>query len=197
MRLGRGQDEDGVRRRLFQSLQEGVPGLVAELVGLVDDVHAIRRLVRSVADLFAQIANVVHAAGGGSVNLDQVQGPTLSGGDAQRAGVAWVAICDVGAVDGTEQDAGGAGLAGAARAGEEIGVRWAAELDRVAQGAGDVLLADDLFEPLGAPAQIQDAPVGRFLSRGVGGRWELIVEHTFSSPDARRPIIGLSRRPGR
>ncbi len=38
LRLGGGEDEDGVRRRLLERLQEGVPGLLGEHVGLVEDV---------------------------------------------------------------------------------------------------------------------------------------------------------------
>ena len=49
-------------------------------------------------------------------------------------------------------------LAGAARADEEVGVVDAVLLDRVAQGAHDVLLADHLVEALGAVAAVE----GRF-----------------------------------
>ena len=38
LRLGGGEDEDRVRRRLLERLQEGVPGLLGQHVGLVEDV---------------------------------------------------------------------------------------------------------------------------------------------------------------
>ena len=46
------------------------------------------------------------------------------------------------------QDSGGRGLAHAAGAGEQIGVADAIGGDRVRQGLGDVLLADQLVEGL-------------------------------------------------
>ena len=88
--------------------------------------------------------------------------------------IARVAVYGVLAVDGAVQDARDAGLAGAARTGEQVGVRRAAEPDRVAQRAGDVLLADHVLEALRAPAQVQRA----VRLAGAGGRWAAeVVKH--------------------
>ena len=46
--LGRGEDEDHVRRRLLEGLEEGVEGLRGEHVDFVDDVD----LVAAVAGLY-------------------------------------------------------------------------------------------------------------------------------------------------
>ena len=59
------------------------------------------------------------------------------------------------AVDGLRQDAGGRGLAGAARPGEEVGVRHPAVAQRVAQRQGHMLLTHHLCEILGAPFAIE------------------------------------------
>ena len=53
---------------------------------------------------------------------------------------------EVQAVEGAGQDARGGGLAGAARAGEEVGVADAVVADRVPERGRDVVLADQLRE---------------------------------------------------
>ena len=105
-----------VRRRLFQGLEKRVPGRRRELVRLVDDVDPIATFAGSVRDLVAQVANVVDAAVGGRVDLDQVQRATVQRRQTQRAGVARIAVVGVLAVDGAVQDARDARLARAARA---------------------------------------------------------------------------------
>src|SRR3989442_539079 len=94
-------------------------------------------------------------------------------GAAQRARVIGIAVLRVLAVDRAVQDARHAGLARAARAGEQVRVRRPAELDRVPERARDVLLADDVPEAFRTPPQIERAVR---LSCGVGGR-RLLVEH--------------------
>ena len=61
----------------------------------------------------------------------------------------------VGEVDGFGEDAAGAGLAGAAGPGEEVGVGDFVLQDGVAQGLDDGVLADDAGEALGAPFAVE------------------------------------------
>ncbi len=60
-----------------------------------------------------------------------------------------------GAVERLGQDAGRAGLARAARPGEEIGVGHPLLAQGIAQRLGDVLLADDLVKGLAAPLAVE------------------------------------------
>jgi hypothetical protein len=126
-------------------------------VRLVNDVHAIAAFAGSVGDFVAQVANVVDAAVGGRVDLNQVERPTVQRRATQRAGVARVAVFSMLAVDGAVQDAGDRRLARAAGTREEVGVCRPLEFDGVAQRAGDVLLADDVFKAERAPLQIEGA----------------------------------------
>ena len=59
------------------------------------------------------------------------------------------------AVEAAGQDAGAGGLAAAARAAEQVGVVGAVVAQRLHQRLGDVLLADDVGERLGAVAAVQ------------------------------------------
>ncbi len=147
VRLGRRQHEDRVRRRLLQRLQEGVPGLFGQHVRLVEDVDLPAPTGRRVGDPLAQVADVVDGAVGGCVHLDHVD--RGAGGNRQTR-LAFATRIDRGAaalaIERAGEDLRHRGLAGAARADEEVGVVDLALLDRIAQGANDVLLADHLVK---------------------------------------------------
>ena len=72
--LGGGHHEDDVLGRLFQRLQQGVEGGVGDLVGFVEDVDLVAVAGGAVAGGVAQLADLVDAAIGGGVDLDDVDG---------------------------------------------------------------------------------------------------------------------------
>ena len=147
----------GGSSRVFE---EDVPAL-GDALDLVDD-EDLRRQVRGRrVDAREELPDVVDAIVRGRIELDHVEGASLPDrGFARRAGVAGLAVGDVGAVDGLGHDAGEGRLAGAARPDEEVRVGRATRADRVAEGRDHRLLAHDLAEPLGAPAAIE-GEVGR------------------------------------
>jgi hypothetical protein len=71
--IGRAEDEDEVRRRLFDQLQQCVPRGVGELVRLVEDVDLVAALGRLQHDALADLADVVDAALRRRVHLDDVE----------------------------------------------------------------------------------------------------------------------------
>ncbi len=113
-----------MRGRLFQRLKQGIEGGGGEHVHFVDDIDLVTPLVGGKVDLVAQVAHVVDAGVGGGVDLDQVQEAPLEDGLAVRALAAGTGSqVIVQAVDRLGQDARQGGLAGAARPGEQVGVR--------------------------------------------------------------------------
>ncbi len=154
--FGGGQDEDGVGRRFFERLEQGVEGGRGEHVDFVDDVDFVAAVAGGEVDLVAQVADVVDAGIAGGVDLDQVEEAGFV--DGQTDGTAIVgAVGGVlgGAVDGLGQQAGHGGLARATRAAKEVGVTHAADGDAGLQRVGDVFLADDLVEPGRSPFAIE------------------------------------------
>ena len=148
--VGRAEDEDEMRRRLLDQLQERVPRRVRQLVRLVEDVDLVAALDRLEHDAVADLADVVDAALRRRVHLDHVE--RRARGDRRQA---WhvpsgSAVGPLRAVQALREDARHRRLAGAARAGEEIGLAHLSGRDRVLQRPDDRLLADDLGEGLRA-----------------------------------------------
>ncbi len=153
-RLGRGEHEDDEVGRFLERLQERVPGVLGDLVRLVEDVDLAPQVARRIRQALAQVTDRVDAAIAGGVDLDQVEGRPLTDRDARRAGVAGVAVAQVGAVDGLGEDPGERRLARPARTDEQDGVADPVGPDGVPQRLDDGFLADDLGERLGPPAAI-------------------------------------------
>ena len=137
--------------RLFERFQQRVEGLVGKLMGFVDDVDFEAVARRPVAQVFDNRARIVDLAVGGAVDFDHVERASLANFDTGRAFAARLGGRPFFAVEAARQDARGGGFADAADAGEEEGVRDTAALQGLAERAGDVLLADQLGEALGAP----------------------------------------------
>ena len=153
VRLGGGEDEDDVGRRLLERLEQGVEGLGGEHVDLVDDVdlEAALRPARSATFSRRSRMSSMPRLEAASISITSSELPSamatqLAAGAAGRGVGRDRAAGRADAVERLGQDAGGGGLAGAARAGEEVGVGDAVGLDGVAQRAGDVLLPDDVVE---------------------------------------------------
>ena len=144
--VGRAEDEDEVGRRLLDQLQQRVPGGVGELMRLVEDVDLVAALGRLEDDAVADLADVVDPALRGGVHLDDVERRAARDRDARMADLVRRRGRPVLAVERLREDPRHRGLAGAARAGEEVGLAELAELDRVAQRPHDRFLADDVVE---------------------------------------------------
>ena len=146
--VGRAEDEDEVRRRLLDQLQERVPGGVGELVRLVEDVDLVAPLDRLEDDAVADLADVVDAALRRGVHLDHVERRARGDRAAGVAGAVGRRRRPLRAVEALGEDARHRRLAGAARPREEVGLAHRVGPDRVAQRPDDRLLPDHLGEAL-------------------------------------------------
>ena len=151
LRVGGGEDELDVRRRLFQRLQHGVERRLRQHVHFVDDVHLEAPAGRRIQRVLQQLAHVVDLGVGGRIQLDQIdETPAVDLGTrtahtARRGGDAGFAI------QGFGEDARDGGLAHAARAGEEISVMQTVLGKRIGQRPDDMLLPRQLSEVPGTP----------------------------------------------
>src|SRR5436309_14693430 len=148
-------------------------------MSLVYDVYLGLRVGGGESGAFAQRADVVDPAVGCGVDLDQIQRSPglrrLAGG----TGAARLAIQGTLAVQGPVQDAGEAGLAGAAGTTEKICMRHGPAHHGVLQRADDRFLADHVAERTGPPAEVEGTAVRGWLARfGGHARYPAAVSAT-------------------
>src|SRR5207249_9204083 len=168
------------RRWLLENLEERVPRLAREHVRLVDDIDLGDRFgAGSVHRPLAEIARIVHAAIGRGVGLDDIEiggaGPDAAAGIALPAWFAGIARLAPLAVQRDRENPRRRRLPDAARAGEQIAVRYASLRDRAPQSSRHVVLGDELAELLGAVLASQ-------------------CNHGWESNDVRRGACSVSKR---
>ncbi len=189
LRLGGREDELHVRRRLFDHLQQGVEALRRDHVRLVDDVDLVARGRRREEGPVAQLAGVVDATVAGRVDLDDVDAARAAAREvaaalALTAGLRRRALL---AVQAAREDARRGRLAAPTRAGEEVGVRDAVVRERLHERLGDVLLPDQVGEPLRAVAAVEGGRHGDDPSRSPG------QQGTPRAPARARPTLAAFR----
>ena len=181
--VGRAEDEDEVRWRLLDQLQQGVPRLGGELVCLVDDVDLVTALDRLQHGSFTNLADVVDAPLRCRVHLDDVERAAV--GDRPGDGAVRVEVC-VRATFGVHrlgENARHRRLARSARAGEEVRLPHLAMLDRVAEGADDRLLADHVAEVEWAVGAIQRGHAAILLAAARGSARSRAPSSKPASPE--------------
>ena len=184
--LSRGEHELHVLGGLLHQFEQCVEALVRHHVGLVDDEDLVAVAHGRESGALAQVPGVVHAAVGGRVDLDDVQGARA----ARRQLLARGALAarrvrgPLRAVEAARQDTRGRRLAAAARAREQVGVRHSVRPERRLQRLRHVFLADHLVESVGAVPAVQSC---RHPSRVDGGGGVRVPSPRDSGIRAARP----------
>ena len=164
-RLGGGEDEFHMLRRLFQRFQQGVERLLREHVDFVDDEDFEPPADGAIRGIRNDIADIVDAGVARGIDLDHVD--ILAAGD-PLAGIAFPAgrIRGAGealAIERLGQDAGHGSLADAARAAEEVRMGDPSGADGFLECLRNVVLPDHLIEVRRAIATGKDG-----VSHGEG-----------------------------
>ena len=142
MFLRGGQDEDDVRRWLFQRFQKSVEGLCGEHVHLVDDKHFVFAYLWWDARLLHERLDVLHRVVACGIELEDIIRPLLVECLTALAVVAGLTL--VGgrhAVDGLGKDTCASCFAHTSRTAEEIGVRQFTTLHCILQCGGERMLS--------------------------------------------------------
>ena len=157
LRLRGREDELHVLRRLLDDLEQGVEALRRHHVRLVDDVDLETAARRTERRALTQVAGVVDTTVRRGVDLDDVD-RTRTSARQRLTRIAHPARRGRGAllaVEAAREDARGRRLSAPARAGEQVGVIDPPGAQCLHQRFGDVLLADDVGERLGAVAAVE------------------------------------------
>ncbi len=152
LRVGRGENELDVLRRLLERLQHRVECRLREHVHFVDQVDLVAADRRRVARVVENLAHVVDAGVRRGVELEQVDEATgidVDAGCARSARRRGDAVGD--AVEALGENPRDRRLADAARAGEQVRMVEPAAGERVGQGRDNMLLSRELCECLRPP----------------------------------------------
>ena len=142
----RRKDELHMRRRLFQSLQEGIPGRLRQHVHFVDDVDLEAVACGPVRQAFLEATHFVHARIAGAIDLLHVNVRAFTD---LSTGVTDLTRCrrwPLLAVQRFRQDPRAGRLPDTTHTREQERVRDAVVGDRIRERAGDVLLPDEIVE---------------------------------------------------
>ena len=150
LRVGRGEHEFHVRRRLFERLEQRVERRRREHVDLVNDVDFELRIGGRVFAGLAEFADLFDAVVARAVNFQNVERAALGNFNAARVLVVKIGFRAAGAIQAFGKNAGDGGLAGAARAAKQVGVRDAFLPDGIGERLRDVFLPDHVGKPLRA-----------------------------------------------
>ena len=152
--LGGGKDKNDVLGRLLKRLEQRVERLGGEHVHFVDDIHAEARLAGLELHLVDDVADVLDFAVGRRVHLHHIEHAAVFDALTDVTRAAGIAVLGVQAVCRLCQDFGAGGFAGAARAGEQIGVVEAVFLYFVFEGGGDMLLPRHVVKGFRTPLAV-------------------------------------------
>ena len=161
LRIGGGQHEDDVRRRLLQRLQHGVEGVGGQHVDLVDDEDLVAADGGQIGGVFQHHRHFLDLAVRGRVHLQIIGKPPLVDSATSAAFATGVRADALFAVERLGEDAGDGGLADTASAGQQVGVVQPLVVERMAQRPHDRVLADQRIEITGTPL------AGQYLMGGL------------------------------
>ena len=148
LRLGGGEHELHVLGRFLQRLEQRIERLLREHVHLVDDVDFKLRRGRRVHHRVTQFADFIDATIAGAIDLQHVHRPPP--GDLLCLGVVIreIDLRAVGAVEALGKNPCERGFAGTPWPTKKIRVRDPVGADGVGQRLADVILTDNIAEPL-------------------------------------------------
>ena len=157
LRIGRGEYEHDVLGRLFERLQQRVRCGRGEHVHFVDDVDlAPARGADAEVHPLDELAHRVDTVVRRRVELDEIEERARGHRKTVLAGAVGLTVgAEVQAVQGTSEDAGGRGLAGASGAGEQVRVAHTIFSYRVAERGRDVVLTHQIARILGPVLAVQ------------------------------------------
>ena len=175
LRFGGCKDEVHPRRWLLQHLQEGVPGLPGEHVGLIDDVDLVPVLVGGrIHGPLPEVPCILHSPVRGGIDFHHVQrrGPAPDPGAVAARPAGLAVLGPVGTVEGHGQNPGQGRLAHTPGATEEVGMPYPSGGDSPPERLGDVFLRGHLREGegpiLAGEGGVGHGPTGRGRSAGPG-----------------------------
>ncbi|CRN03237.1 hypothetical protein [Pseudomonas sp. 34 E 7] len=170
LRVGGGQDEFDVGRRLFQGFQQRVEGMAGQHVHFVDQVDLEAATARCVLHVVEQFTGVFDLGAARGVDLDQVDETPFVDLAAYRTGAARCRGDTGFTIQAFGDDARNGGLAHAAGTGEQVGVVQPLAVQGIDQSLEHMGLADHFAERARTPFTCKNLITHRKPSQLGSGR---------------------------
>ncbi|MNZ86193.1 hypothetical protein D3C78_1050100 [compost metagenome] len=167
LRVGGGEQELDVGRRLFEGLEQGVERVRGQHVHFVDQVDLVAAAAGRVLHVVEQLAGVLDLGPAGGIHLDQVDETPLVDLPAYRALAARRRADALLAIQALGQDACDGGLTHATGAREQIGMVQPLVVQRIDQGLEHMGLADHFAERARTPLTGKNLITHRIVSLGA------------------------------
>ncbi len=150
------QDENGMRRRLLERLQQCIEGRRGKHVHLIHDVDFETALVGCEVDPITQIAHILDTRVGGCIDLDQIKETPLIERRAVVTNIAWSFVERfIQTVDCLGKQARGGGFPRAARPRKQVRMGDTPTLDCISERTYDVVLTHDLIPCCRSPFAVK------------------------------------------
>ena len=150
------QNENSVRRWLFQSLEKGIGCLLSYHVDFVYDVDLVASKIWGIVDFFPQVTNFINAPIARCIYFYYIQSIAFVNCPTYVTVIAGLTLRRIKAIHRLGQDARGAGLPSASWTAEKVGVSYSPAVNRIAQCLGNVVLPYDLRQCLGPPFAVEN-----------------------------------------
>src|SRR5664280_2245498 len=91
---------DVYKRQLLECLEQSTPGILGDLMCLVEYEDLVGQLAGRILDKVADCTHGVDSAIRGGIDFEEVEGSSFANGQTGRTGIARLAVPHIGAVDG-------------------------------------------------------------------------------------------------
>ena len=154
--LGCRQNEFHIRRRLLHDLEQGIERACGKHVNLVDDIDLEPASFRRISGCVAQVADILDAVVGRRIDLDEIGERTVLSRLADLTFETGIPVlARMLAVDRLCQNTGAGSLAGAAGAGEQVGMCRGLAPKLILQRRCDLRLRQDVCEGHRSPLSVK------------------------------------------
>ena len=155
MCLRRGQYKNHIRRWFLQCLKQGIKGSRRKHMHLIDDIHLIITLCRTIGHFLTDLTDIIHAIVGCGIDLDHIHGSSCLDCSAHLTFVAGTSIDRMLTVHCLRQNLRHRCLTGTSRPAEQIGMSDTAGIDLICQRCHNVILPFDISKIIRSELSVQ------------------------------------------
>ena len=118
------QDKDNMWWWFLQGLEQGVGGFFSEHMDFIYNINLVAGLIWSIVDPLPEVSDFINTPIAGGINLNDIQGSTLSYCLANTASIARFTLAISKTIHRLSQNTSGGGLTGSSWTTKKVGMRY-------------------------------------------------------------------------